>query len=73
MPCEHASAVLRWGALQNEVTLHKYVQKEEERKIVRALEQQGQSSEALEIYRKLAQLDFGYKDVRQRVDKLRSQ
>jgi tetratricopeptide (TPR) repeat protein len=35
-------------------------------------EEQGDSGKALEIYRKLAQLDFEYKDVRQRVDKLRN-
>lgn len=38
----------------------------------RAYEQQGQTEKALEIYRKIAQLDFAYRDVRQRVDKLRS-
>ena len=37
-----------------------------------AYEQQGETEKALEIYRKIAQLDFGYKDVSQRVDKLRS-
>ncbi len=36
-----------------------------------AYEQQGETEKALEIYRKIAQLDFGYKDVSQRVDKLR--
>jgi tetratricopeptide (TPR) repeat protein len=39
--------------------------------LARAYEQQGDTNKALEIYRKIAQLDFGYKDVRQRVDKLR--
>jgi len=38
----------------------------------KAYEKEGQKDKALEIYRKIAQLDFGYKDVRQRVDKLRS-
>jgi len=38
----------------------------------RAYEQQGETKKALEIYRKIAQLDFAYKDVRKRVDKLRS-
>ena len=37
----------------------------------RAYEELGERSKALEIYRKIAQLDFGYKDVPQRVDKLR--
>jgi tetratricopeptide (TPR) repeat protein len=41
--------------------------------LARAFEEQGNSEEALEIYRKLAQMDFGFKDVRQRVDKLRKQ
>jgi len=39
--------------------------------LARAYEEQGNAQEALEIYRKLAQTDFGYKDVSQRVDKLR--
>ena len=34
-------------------------------------EEQGDTEKALEIYRKIAQLDFAYKDVRRRVDKLR--
>jgi len=41
--------------------------------LARAHEEQGDKEKALEIYRKIAQLDFGYKDVSQRVDKLRSQ
>jgi tetratricopeptide (TPR) repeat protein len=40
--------------------------------LARAHEQQGDAQKALEIYRKIAQSDFGYKDVSQRVDKLRS-
>jgi len=40
--------------------------------LARAYEQQGQTEQALEVYRKIAQLDFGFKDVRERVDKLRS-
>ena len=38
----------------------------------RAYEEQGETERALELFRKIAQLDFAYKDVRQRVDKLRS-
>lgn len=38
-----------------------------------AYEQQGDMDKALEIYRKIAQSDFSYKDVSQRVDKLRSE
>jgi len=41
--------------------------------LARAHEQQGDMDKALEIYRKIAQSDFGYKDVSQRVDKLRSE
>jgi tetratricopeptide (TPR) repeat protein len=37
----------------------------------RSLEANGEEEKALEIYRKIAQLDFGYKDIRQRVDNLR--
>jgi tetratricopeptide (TPR) repeat protein len=37
----------------------------------RAFEAKGDTEQALDIYRKIAQLDFGYKDVRQRVDALR--
>jgi len=35
-------------------------------------EEQGDTEKALEIYRKIAQLDFAFKDVHQRVDKLRN-
>ncbi|MBL7146668.1 MAG: hypothetical protein ISS76_20685 [Phycisphaerae bacterium] len=38
-----------------------------------AYEENKEPDKALEIYRKIAQFDFGYKDVSQRVDKLRSQ
>jgi tetratricopeptide (TPR) repeat protein len=40
--------------------------------LARAYEQQGNADKALEIYRKIAQSDFAYKDVSQRVDKLRA-
>jgi tetratricopeptide (TPR) repeat protein len=39
--------------------------------LARACEAEGRTEEALDTYRKLAQLDFGYKDVRKRVDDLR--
>jgi tetratricopeptide (TPR) repeat protein len=39
--------------------------------LARAYEQQGRTDEALELYRKVAQIDFSYKDVRMKVDKLR--
>lgn len=39
--------------------------------LARAYEKKGDAKKALEIYRKIAQLDFSYKDVHERVDKLR--
>ena len=41
--------------------------------LARAYEQQGDMQKALELYRKIAQLDFSFKDVSKRVDKLRSE
>jgi tetratricopeptide (TPR) repeat protein len=40
--------------------------------LARAYEEQDEKEQALEIYRKIAQLDFSYKDVGARVDRLRS-
>jgi len=40
--------------------------------LARAYEEDGKNGKALEIYRRIAQLDFGYKDVSERVDRLRS-
>ncbi len=40
--------------------------------LARSYEEQGNDQQALDIYRKIAQLDFGYKDVSKRVDKLRN-
>jgi TolA-binding protein len=40
--------------------------------LARSYEENDQASEALNMYRKLAQLDYNYKDVAQRVKKLRS-
>jgi tetratricopeptide (TPR) repeat protein len=40
--------------------------------LARSYEGKGQLEKALELYRRLAQLDFNYKDVRKRVDDLRS-
>jgi len=40
--------------------------------LARSHEENGDSEKALELYRKLAQLDFAYKDVSQRVNKLRN-
>ncbi len=39
--------------------------------LARAYEQNGNTAEALEIYRRIAQIDFAYKDVRARVNRLR--
>jgi tetratricopeptide (TPR) repeat protein len=47
------------------------IAKEMRYNLARAYEEQGNTEKSLEIYRKLAQLDFAYKDVSQRVDKLR--
>jgi Tfp pilus assembly protein PilF len=41
--------------------------------LARSYEEQGEKQKALEVYRKIAQLDFGYKDVSQRVDRLRKE
>jgi tetratricopeptide (TPR) repeat protein len=40
--------------------------------LARAYEEQGEIQKALDVYRKIAQIDFAYKDVSQRVDRLRS-
>ena len=39
--------------------------------LARSYEKDGQTDKAFEMFRKLAQLDFGYKDVKDRVDSLR--
>jgi tetratricopeptide (TPR) repeat protein len=39
--------------------------------LARAYEGQGDAGKALELYRKIAQLDFTYRDVSKRVDTLR--
>jgi tetratricopeptide (TPR) repeat protein len=40
--------------------------------LARAYEENGETDKALDVYRKIAQRDFAYKDVSKRVDKLRS-
>jgi len=40
--------------------------------LARAYEERGDAQKALDLYRKIAQLDFAYKDVSQRVDRLRA-
>ena len=49
------------------------ISKELRYNLARAYEEKGQVQKALDIYRKIAQEDFSYKDVSQRVDKLRIQ
>jgi tetratricopeptide (TPR) repeat protein len=46
--------------------------KELQYNLARAFEDNGQKDKALEIYRRIAQIDFGYKDVGDRVDRLRA-
>ncbi len=40
--------------------------------LARSYEEDGACEKALELYRKLAQLDFGFRDVRDRINKLRT-
>ncbi|MHC4124767.1 MAG: tetratricopeptide repeat protein, partial [Planctomycetota bacterium] len=47
------------------------VAKELKYNLASSYEHQGNVAEALKTYRKIAQLDYGYKDVRVRIDKLR--
>jgi tetratricopeptide (TPR) repeat protein len=48
------------------------VAKELRYNLARAYQEQGEKDKALDIYRKIAQLDFCYRDVGARVDKLRA-
>lgn len=59
------------AALENCVNKEGSVAKDIRYNLARAYETNGSISEALEIYRKLAQADFSYKDVGQRIDNLR--
>ena len=47
------------------------IAKEMRYNLARSYQEQGNDEKALEIYRKIAQLDFAYKDIRQQIDKLR--
>ncbi len=58
-------------ALKNCPTTESPVAKDIRYNLARAYEENAQLPEALEIYRKLAQTDFSYKDVGQRIDILR--
>jgi len=40
--------------------------------LARAYEERGDANKALDVYRNIAQLDFAYRDVSQRVDRLRA-
>jgi tetratricopeptide (TPR) repeat protein len=48
------------------------IAKELQYNLARAFEENGQGDKALEAYRRIAQVDFGYKDVGDRVDRLRA-
>jgi len=39
--------------------------------LARSYQEHGDDEKAMELYRKIAQLDFAYKDIRQQIDKLR--
>jgi tetratricopeptide (TPR) repeat protein len=47
------------------------IAKEMRYNLARCYQQKGNNDKALELYRKIAQLDFAYKDIRQQIDKLR--
>ena len=47
------------------------VAKELRYNLARSYQEQGNTEKALEIYHRIAQLDFAYKDIRQQIDKLR--
>ncbi len=49
------------------------VAKELRYNLARAYEEQGEREKALDVYRKIAQLDFSYRDVGRRVDALRAE
>jgi tetratricopeptide (TPR) repeat protein len=49
------------------------VAKELRYNLARAYEEHGQKEKALELYRKIAQVDFAYRDASKRVDKLRQE
>lgn len=60
-------------ALDQMVNKDSLIAKDIKYNLARAYETQGKPDEALTIYRKLAQTDFSYKDIGQRIDKLRKQ
>jgi tetratricopeptide (TPR) repeat protein len=60
-------------ALEQMVVKDSTIAKDIRYNLARAYETQGKLEDALGIYRKLAQTDFSYKDVGQRIDKLRKE
>ena len=58
-------------ALESSEIKNSVISKDIRYNLARSYEEKGQKDEALELYRKLAQLDFNYKDVRQRIEELR--
>ena len=59
------------SALENCVNKNGTIAKDIRYNLARTYEENGDGGKALEIYRKLAQTDFSYKDVGQRIDFLR--
>jgi tetratricopeptide (TPR) repeat protein len=59
------------SALEHCVNKEGAIAKDIRYNLARAYESNGQGDKALDIYRKLAQTDFSYKDVGQRIDNLR--
>ena len=58
-------------AMKNCPTQESGIAKDVRYNLARAYEASGKLEPALELYRKLAQIDYSYKDVSQRIDKLR--
>jgi TolA-binding protein len=61
------------GAIESYEIKDDDIAKELRYNLARSLEEQAKRAEALDIYRKIAQIDFGFKDVSQRVDRLRKE
>ena len=58
-------------ALKNHPSTDDDIYKETRYNLARAFEHEGKLEDALEIYRRLAQLDFSFRDVSERVNKIR--
>jgi tetratricopeptide (TPR) repeat protein len=59
------------AAIENCINRDGAIAKDIRYNLARAYEENGDGPRALEIYRKLAQVDFSYKDIGQRIDNLR--